>query len=342
MYKTIYLIPLFSYFYKNRMLEVAEDYKGLKDRLYPDRTYPYFLLLQKLKAKGIELKTYDYFDKNDTSPYALLFIDTPPNLDYFIKKHPKTDKFLQIYESPLYSFRNVNLQNQKYFKKIFTWDDNASDEKKIFTVRYANRIPKNLDLNNKKEHLCLMISGNKLKTDPKELYSERIEAIEWFEKNAPKDFDLYGVGWDRHFFKDKLVKLNHLKFLTKLLRPNHPSYKGPAENKIELCKKYKFYICYENTIFPEYISEKIFDTFWSGCVPIYLGSPNITKYIPKETFIDKRDFKTYADLYKYIKNMPEQEYQNYLLAIKKFVESEKIYPFSAECFAQTIAEEITK
>jgi hypothetical protein len=33
---------------------------------------------------------------------------------------------------------------------------------------------------------------------PLELYSKRVEAIKWFEKNHPEDFDFYGIGWDRY------------------------------------------------------------------------------------------------------------------------------------------------
>jgi hypothetical protein len=248
--------------------------------------------------------------------------------------------FLHDYESPLWK---GDLKKYHCFKKIFTWDSRLTDNNIFFTARYSNKIPKNLDFTKQqKEKLCLMISTHKLKPRPGELYSERVKAIQWFETHAPEEFDFYGLGWDKYYFQGKFVKLNHLKFLTKLLAQKHPSYKGPAEEKRNLSKKYKFYLCYENTIYPEYISEKIFDCFWSGCVPIYLGAPNITDYIPENTFIDKRKFPTYQALYDYLKNMPESEYQQYLDNIKKFASSEKMYPFSAECFAKTLSEEILK
>ena len=98
---------------------------------------------------------------------------------------------------------------------------------------------------------------------------------------------------------------------------------------------------YENARdIPGYITEKIFDCFFAGCVPVYLGAPNVADYIPSGTFIDKRNFKTYEELYSYIKNMPETEYAGYLDAIKNFVRSDKIYPFSAECSAETLFMEI--
>jgi hypothetical protein len=62
-------------------------------------------------------------------------------------------------------------------------------------------------------------------------------------------------------------------------------------------EKYKFSICYENARdTPGYITEKIFDCFFAGCVPIYWGANNITDHIPKECFIDKRDFEDYKVL----------------------------------------------
>ena len=41
-----------------------------------------------------------------------------------------------------------------------------------------------------------------------------------------------------------------------------------------------------------------------------------------------------------IKNMSDKEYLNYLEVIKNFIKSDKIYPFSAEYFAEKITKEI--
>jgi len=48
------------------------------------------------------------------------------------------------------------------------------------------------------------------------------------------------------------------------------------------------------------------------------------------------------ELYSYLKNMSDKEYMKYLDAIKNFIKSDKIYPFSAECFANTVINEILK
>jgi hypothetical protein len=207
---------------------------------------------------------------------------------------------------------------------------------------WPNKVPSNLGFDiSKKIKLCTMIAGNKFNSHPLELYSERIKAIRWFEKNHPEDFDFYGVGWDTYRFKEPFLLLNSIKSLTKVLRPKYPSYRGVVKSKREVLIKYKFAICYENARdISDYITEKIFDCFFAGCVPVYWGAPNITKHIPADTFIDKRKFRTYEELYGYLRNMPDNEYLDYLHAIKEFVEGNTIYPFSAECFAETLSNEI--
>src|SRR3989344_4259293 len=305
--------------------------------------YPYYLFKEKLKEKGISIDTFDFLNKDSKEDYALVFFDMPRNMDYFLKNHKNTKKFLIVYESPIKNANNQKIEDYQYFEKVFTWNTKVVDDKKIFWVPYSQKIEKdiNIDLSNNKK-LVSAIFGYNLQTSKIELYSERIKAIKWFQKNHPEDFDLYGAGWSEHYFKDTLYQLNRIKILKKIFKPNFPSWKGEIKNKEETYQNYKFAICYENSVHEDYISEKIFDCFFARVVPIYLGASNVTDYIPKEAFIDKRDFRTYEELYSYLKNMPDEEYLKYIEAIKSYLEGEKIYPFSSEYFANTISEEISK
>lgn len=314
-----------------------------------DLMYPFFYLGQYLKKTGHKINTIDMDDLKKFD--AVVFIEFPTLKNKYFRKLIK-NKFKNLYlitlESPIIKPDNYNIENHKYFKKIFTWNDDLIDNKKYFKINYSHKIPVDLSFDsNKKKKLCAIIASHKFKSHPWELYTERIKAIRWFEKNHPEDFDLYGIGWDRYYFhgnflRINLLRLNRLKFLAKLLGPNYSSYKGPIKNKKETYKNYKFAICYENARdFSGYISEKIFDCFFGNCIPIYLGASNIAKHIPTNTFIDKRKFKTYDELYKYIKNMPDRKYINYLDAIKNFIQSDKVYPFSAEYFTNILFKEIT-
>jgi len=319
-----------SFYLNNRQFDITDPVSNINDCLYGC-----YLLKKRLEEKGIDLSTQDINlpDKSD----FIIYNDMPA------LKHIEVGKvnYLLLIESKVVYPANWDIENHKYFKKIFTWNDTLIDNKKYFKINYAHKIPENIEFNlDKKEKLCVMINSNKFSDHPLELYTERVRAINWFEKNHPEDFDLYGVGWDKYIFKGILKKLNSVEIISKMLSPRYKCLRFPAPSKTIL-PGYKFAICYENARdIPGYITEKIFNCFFSGCVPIYLGAPNITDYIPANTFIDKRNFKTYDDLYSYIKNMSDAEYIDFLDAIKNFVLSDKIYPFSAECFAETLVREI--
>ena len=126
-----------------------------------------------------------------------------------------------------------------------------------------------------------------------------------------------------------------------MLATSCPSYKGRVESKKDTLEQYKFSICFENAKdIPGYITEKIFDCFFAGCVPVYWGANNVSEHIPEDCFIDMRKFANYEDMYQYMKNMSDEEYLGYLNAIERFILSDKSYQFSVEYFAKTITEQM--
>ncbi len=335
-------VGFFNYYevYNNNRMFTDKDAPIGDDLLYPN-----VYLRQYFVEKGHRVDTIDTDDLKNFD--AFVFMDFPTfGNKYFMEliKSGCKNLYLMIWESEIIRPDNWNKENHKYFRKIFTWNDDYVDNFKYFKLNFSQRIPEKVDTCiARKSKFCTMIACNKSQNHPLELYTERKRAICWFEENHPGDFDLYGFGWDKHYFTGYMSKLNRIKFLTKLLRPRYSVYRGSIRSKREIMNKYRFSICYENgRSIPGYITEKIFDCFFAGCVPVYLGSPNVTDYIPPETFIDRRSFKTYEELYKYMKNMPDKEYEEYLEAIKDFVQSERIYPFSAECYAETLFREIVE
>lgn len=333
-------IGFFNYYEiynKNRMF--ASQSSPIGD----DLMYPFVYLGEYLIKKGHKINTIDMDNIGNFD--AIIFMDFPTFKNKYFKQlviDKSKNLYLLIFESGVIRPDNWNIENHKYFKKVFTWNDKFVDNKKYFKINFSSKIPTDLDFDlNKMKKLCTMIASHKMKSHPLELYTERVKAIRWFEQNHPEDFDLYGIGWDKYYFKDMLARLNRFNALRKIMKPRYPSYKGPIKSKKEIYKKYKFAICYENARdISGYITEKIFDCFFAGCVPIYWGAPNITDHIPVNTFIDKSNFNTYEELYGYLKNMSDKEYLNYLDAIKYFIKSDKIYPFSAEYFAKKIIDNI--
>jgi len=112
---------------------------------------------------------------------------------------------------------------------------------------------------------------------------------------------------------------------------------GLVENKKDILKNYKYTLCFENTDgFRGYITEKIFDCVSAGTVPIYLGAPNIGDYVPKECFIDFRDFSGYEDLYLFLQDLPESKYLEYLNAIRRFVDTDSYHRVTARGYVDTL------
>lgn len=315
------------------------------EELYPigeNLQYPFVLLRDQFRNQGYSLDTLDIYPIQEYR--KIIFLDYPNLSKNELQKfvHFKIDLYLVLLESELIHPKNFDKNNHALFQKIFTWADDLIDNKKYFKLNLCNKIPVDfhIDIENKNK-FCTNISGNKTSRKPNELYSKRVKAIEWFEKNHPKQFDLYGFDWDYYTFANPFGKLNKFPFLRKFFGKKYSVYKGSIKNKIETLAMYKFSICYENIKSNNgYISEKIFDCFFAGTIPIYLGEENIHTLIPTSVYIDKRNFKTYDDLYIYINTLNLDEYRCYLSAIENFVKGRDIYPFSAECFAKVISQNI--
>lgn len=307
-----------------------------------DLLYPFHHLAQVAREKGISLSTIDTepLDSYD----AIIFLDYPGDHNSYFKKlidMNYKNLYLFIFENEIIKPDNWKSEHYRHFKKVFTWRDDIVDNKKIFKFYLPNRIPDSFsfDISGKKKFCCL-IAGNKNNHHPLELYSERVRAIRWFEKNQPAQFDLYGKGWDLSLPRSLTLFKPVFRPVNRLFFPQFPSYRGEITSKREVLKHYKFSICYENARdIPGYITEKIFDCFFAGCIPVYLGAPNVTYYIPESCFIDKRKFSDYTALFDYLNQMSEDDYLDYLHAIEEFIKSEKIVPFGAEYFADTILSE---
>jgi alpha(1,3/1,4) fucosyltransferase len=195
----------------------------------------------------------------------------------------------------------------------------------------------------KRLRFCCLIASNRAaaEKDQRVLYADRIEAIQWFETNAPEYFDLYGNDWDIPAAREGIFGKIQRQFWLKLRRVmtfnTFPSYRGRVESKKNVLNNTRFAICFENVRdLPGYITEKIFDCFFSGCVPVYWGASNVAEYIPGDCFIDRRHFRDTAELYSFLRAMSEVEFNMYQNRISTYLQSAAVHPFSSEFFAETV------
>ncbi len=313
-----------------------------------DLGYPSVYLGQRLKALGHRVATIDMDDLQRFD--AVIFSDHPTFLNrYFrqLRRWPDKPLYLFLLENPANRPDNYWRCNHRPFRKVFTWDPGWVDGKKYFRFYLPNRIPSPFTIDAAgRSGFCVTIASQKYNGHAKELYSERVRAIQWFEQNHPNEFDLYGTNWDRVYFTGKCSRLNLLlqrvytRFPGLFHSKRFPSWKGKVPRKGAVLRKYKFALCYENAIFPGYVTEKLFDGFFAGCVPVYLGAPDVTESVPSQTFVDRRNFRDYEELYRYLKNMPQAEHEGYLSAIQAYVTGEKIGLFGVKHYAQTFIDQI--
>lgn len=297
---------------------------------------PFAILRDELNKLGYRFCTIDNGDMEEAD--YIMFIDVPKSYNNRFFRHlyhsvyrgkvfleealrqkkKRNVKLILFMQEPMFVMpENYDRNIHEHFDAIITFDDDIVDNKKYFKYN----TPEPAGVQNKysksfrQKKLLTLIDSKKYSNVSGELYSKRREAIRYFEKNHIDSFDFYGHGWENS---------------------GYDSYKGSVPGKLEILSQYKFCICYENGILNGWITEKIFDCFFSGCVPIYLGAPNVTDYIPGDTFIDKRKFEDYGELYDFISSIDEKEYNVYLKHIRDFLNSDMAKRFSYASFTQTL------
>jgi hypothetical protein len=168
--------------------------------------------------------------------------------------------------------------------------------------------------------LCCIIGVHHPRDNYNELYSLRVEWISELSKS--RSFDLYGKGWywpgirtaiwPKYFFKR-----------TRLLQ----RYQGIADSKIQTMCSYNFTLCIENMRCEGYVTEKIFDCFFAGSIPIYFGAPDITSIVPSDCFISLEEFSNAMDLLNFLENMPDSKIKRYRKNIRAFLSSHNFSKF---------------
>lgn len=341
---------------KLKKISIVADTPFLNNRLFDIRfnDLNFFVQLKKLfLEKGIEISTQDIISPNEAD--IIIYND-------YRKKYQLTNKthILLALESIAVKPNNFNEKNE-IFDYVYTWKKDLVDNEKIFQIYYSYDLSYNENfLFQKKTKFMCNITANKFSNHKKELYSERIKVIEFFE-NFPEFFDLYGFGWDKSFKYPEIYKIakffNKNKIyrifsrliqrifiligLDKMIFKKYSTYQGIIDNKLEVLKEYKFSLCFENVADEDfYVTEKIFDCFKVGTVPIYLGSSNIKNIIPANTFVDYRDFKNINDMFEHLRSINDNKFEIFQKNIKDFLDSEKINLFSSSYNAKFLVNKV--
>ncbi|MDO8574416.1 MAG: glycosyltransferase family 10 [bacterium] len=314
--------------------------------------WPWRHLYEACHKKNIELVTADVYFRMKSRPSRPIFI----SVHRFSKVTPRLIKsgarpaVIFGFENPLFANR-FYLNLKKYtrrFDHAFVWrgaknrlslktafhdaafrphaypqkkvESNFKNKKFLTLINRNNRLHKLRKLYTFSASLINPLPG----LSQRELYLDRLEAIKYFSQNP--NFDLYGESWGSP------VRYDNQKFAPSIKK----SYRGYVSDKLETLKQYRFSICFENAVFPGFITEKIIDSIYAGCIPVYYGAPDIADYIPENTFINFRKFENYPALDHYLRSMSESEYNQYIENINAFITSDKAYNFTQEKFTEEL------
>ncbi|WP_435186707.1 glycosyltransferase family 10 domain-containing protein [Halobellus sp. EA9] len=305
---------------------------------FPDHI-GYSMLREKFRDDGDELYTIDnvniysvdiciFIDMNYWYLSQILQMESPPTLVYIMREPPSVD--------PLNAIRNI-LRIAPLFDVVFTWNDTLEEiSEKFIGYNWPQHIqPVHTDKESFQEQTLLTtVSSRRYSTHPNELYTAREEVIQYFDEHHPERFSLFGRFWNKQPTIGDIVV--HHKFKT----DTYQTYNGEIDDKSDAYTSHQFALAFENiTGIEGCITEKIFDCLRGGAVPVYWGANNIEEYVPKDCFIDYRNFQSPEALFERLDSVTAEEYNRYRSAGKDFLE-ERGEEFSPECFAETIYENI--
>lgn len=302
-----------DYYNKKRAMDndiyLSHDHKSLFRRLYwhflRDRRYP--------------ISTGNKFKKKILFQFEppIVMPDVYDKIESVVKQYdeayfvPKTRKMMRVNvfdEVELkHDIKSLNLY-QTYGDKLDKYWNNKN--RRLIVLISTNKKPRTLG-----KLLMLIGSGGFSHWGHEELLSKRNELVDYFSRSD--DIDVYGNGWEKY-----------------------KAWRGYAVNRHEIMSGYKFSVAFENSAVAGFITERIFDSFYCGTIPIYLGAPDIADYIPSDCFIDMRDFGGYDELSNYIKGMSQERIDEYRENIKRFLESDKFKVFTKEHFLKTFLDAI--
>lgn len=323
--KKIFLDPPSQHYYNNSFFDLNNSFLNRDGSLEP-----YARVCQELIRRGFDVNTADYLlngteGGGDAQYYSFGILSNYTkiqkykniNLSGFILMEPP------VVSKPMYDALPLLT---KSFERVFVHNTEGdgyslkdTDQNKLIKFYwpqpYDDVLPQYWE-NQERKRGVVVINGNHCpKYREKELYSERIKAmVELMPFGA---IELYGRGWDRWWSRNSMwwSYWSNFSQLNKI-------YKGPCESKFPILSQYMFCLCFENMSMKGYITEKIFDCFYSGTIPIYLGAPDIEKYIPAEAFIDARKYKSRELLWEFLKNLSLNEVAKYREAGRDFINSQ--------------------
>ncbi len=195
------------------------------------------------------------------------------------------------------------LPSSQYSPHYFNWTMTHRRDSDIYVAEpYGAIAPKNRML---PIQLPDDLSPDTLPTDPAVLLNKkfpnlanRTKMVAWFNSNCL-------THSQREDYVKELAKFVQVDIYGKCgtmecLPRNDPRCEVLLVN-------YKFYLAAENSLCPDYVTEKFYRALMNDVVPIVYGGADYTEYAPPHSFINIADFKSPKDLAEYLKLLDKND-----------------------------------
>ncbi|KAG9281491.1 alpha-(1,3)-fucosyltransferase 9-like [Astyanax mexicanus] len=135
------------------------------------------------------------------------------------------------------------------------------------------------------------------------------------------------VCWIVSHWEDKLWRSGYFNEFRKHIKVEgfgkHFGREVNRDNYFNVISSCKFYLSFENSIFKDYITEKVYNPLSLGTVPVVIGPPrkNYEEYLPAHSFIHVHDFSTPKELADYLLHLDQNQalYEEYFTWRKYFI-----------------------
>ncbi len=317
---TLYIDPAYKAYYQNRLFDESDPNLNRDGGLLP-----YIHLKKHLESQNISVTTFDQYTSSQTSD-IYWSMGVLQNYEELSKNENLILDCFFIFEPPLVAphlYRELP-RLTKFFKRVYVHNtegdgyslggvDLSKLRKLYWPQPFSEVIEKSWSQTNRKKAIVMINGLHRPSGFTKtELYSARIQSLVELGNHMPAD--LYGRGWGKLFTRNALSWAYLLNY--KIIMKN---YHGSVISKYETYSQYDFALCFENLLMRGYITEKIFDCFYAGVIPIYKGATDIQDYIPKNCYILFDDFQSIQELAKFLNEMPRTEKENYRQHARDFL-----------------------
>ena len=206
-----------------------------------------------------------------------------------------------------YNYDTLN----KYFDKIISYWEPLLSKNKVeyfpFVSRFdmTNKYHKEI-INRKRKYdkSIGMILANRPNNESYSINGIELKRLDWIRKELVlklNNVTVHGQGWD---------EISNHKYITV---ENIRNRMMDDTDINQFYKRFNFALIVENCDASNYVSEKIYDAWVAGCIPIYYpnNSNNSIVNLPKNCYINIKDFTNFDDLNNFINLLNEKDIDKY-------------------------------